>query len=97
MRHALKAILALGLLAAALALPSAAQAAEVGQVCNITNSIETAVVARNADGSGFAEYIHGGDGWRIDEFAGPYYRGHRNGGAEGYIPREWVNQGTCHW
>jgi hypothetical protein len=97
MRHALKSLLTLGLLAAALALPGVAQAAEVGQVCNITTSIETAVVARYSDGSGFAEYIHGGDGWRIDAFAGAYYQGHRNGGAEGYIPREWVNQGTCHW
>ena len=49
------------------------------------------------DGTGFAEYIHGGDGWRIDAFAGAYYQGHRNGGAEGYIPREWVVQGTCHF
>ncbi len=97
MRNALKSLLALGLLAAALALPAAAQAAEVGQVCNITNSIETAVVARYSDGTGFAEYIHGGDGWRIDAFSGAYYQGHRNGGAEGYIPREWVVQGTCHF
>jgi hypothetical protein len=92
----LKMLLVVGLIAGALAVPAAgvAQAAEVGQVCNIQGEW---IVARNSDGTGFLYYITEGQGFRITAFAGAYYRGHGNGLADGYLLREFINQATCHF
>lgn len=88
-------LLVVGLIAGALALPTAsAQAAEIGQVCNIQGEW---IVARNSDGTGFNYYITEGQGFRITGFAGAYYRGHGNELPEGYLLREFINQPTCHF
>lgn len=100
MRKALKSMLALGLLTAAIASPGATvQAAEIGQTCNVRADVAEWIVARNSDGTGFREWIFANDGWYVSGFVpgGVYYHGHRNGQTEGYIRRDIINQGSCHW
>jgi septal ring-binding cell division protein DamX len=88
--------LAAGVIATvAFAMPAAASAAQVGQICNTVASYW--VLSQPADG--YAWYLLGtGAGFAVEGFAGPdYYVGHGNGGPTGYYWRNNINQGTCHW
>ena len=76
-------------------LPSAANAAEIGQVCNTAGGyVELAF-----DNPGHGYYMAQGAGFRIVGFyngsQGSYYYGHGNGQPNGYYPRSGVYQGTC--
>lgn len=94
MKTALKGLLAGGLAMGAMALPSgAAQAAEIGQVCN---TLESWYVVGTPGGSTIY-MIGAGSGFRIEGFAGSYYYGHANGQPNGYLERWVINQPTCHW
>jgi hypothetical protein len=91
-RISLGSMLACALAVAMIALPSAAQAANPGEVCN-TNSI---TVIDNSKGE-IIYIVEGGTPMRIEAYAGPeLYYGHAEGKANGYFLRSQINQSSCH-
>jgi hypothetical protein len=88
-----KALVVCGLLSAAVALPGTAQAAEIGQVCNLRYG---EWVLTSPWGSPYY-FLGTGAGFRITGFAEAFYRGHGNSDPEGYLIRDSINQGSCHW
>lgn len=75
-----------------------AQAAEIGQVCNLASQAD---VYERLDGPGWSYHLDAGAGFRIEGFASSggldYYVGHGNGQATGLIYRFVINQSTCHF
>lgn len=96
MRNRVKALLVGALATGAVALPGAtAQAAEIGQVCNV--AVSYYVLSAPWEGSSILYIIGTGAGFRIEGYSGDYYLGHGNGQASGYFWRNNINQGSCHW
>lgn len=90
-RKAFRALLAIPLVL--LMLPSAAQAAQINDVCNVYGRQPVFNVA----GIGMILYwLDPNAGFRITGFDGGYYRGHGNARAEGFIWRDVIIQETCH-
>jgi hypothetical protein len=75
-----------------------AQAAEVGQVCNLAYGAD---VYERLDGPGWSYHLETGAGFRIEGFWSSgglnYYSGHGNGQASGILERSAINQATCHF
>ncbi len=89
-RVSLGSMLACCLTVAMIALPSAAQAANPGEVCNLNTG--TYIYA-----GGGPYYEPGGTPIRIEAYDGPsYYIGHAEGRENGVLPRANINQATCH-
>lgn len=98
MRNRWKALLVGAMATGAVALPTAAQAAEIGQVCNVSVGASYWVSSQPSYEARYALYILGeGAGFRVEGFYGDFYIGHGNGRATGYFPRNNINQGSCHW
>lgn len=96
MRNRWKALLAGAMATCAVALPASAQAAEIGQVCNVSTSYW--VASAPTYDYRYAMYILGeGAGFRVEGYSGDFYLGHGNGLATGYFPRLNINQSSCHW
>ena len=96
MRNRWKALLVGAMATCAVALPAGAQAAEIGQVCNVGTSYW--VASAPSYDPAYAIYNLGvGAGFRIEAFDGDFYIGHGNGRASGWFPRGNINQGSCHW
>jgi hypothetical protein len=93
-RRALAATLAVGAVGAAVALPSGAQAAAVGQVCNTNSPTPVYGYPNNV---GWIYTIAAGDGFRIRGFGNGLWYGHGNGGPDGWIDPSHINQPTCHF
>jgi hypothetical protein len=86
---------------AAFALPSAAQAANPGEVCSIySHSGNWGVwnVPIPHSGSTLLYELYGGDVVRIEAYGyeGYTYYGHKESHVNGYFNREAVIQSTCH-
>lgn len=93
-RISIGSLLACMLVAALIALPSAAQAANPGEVCN-TNA--TTVVFKNQTTLEISYIVEGGTPMRIEAYAGPEeYYGHAEGKPNGYFFRYLINQSSCH-
>lgn len=91
----LKPLVAGVLAALVLALPSAAQAAEPGQLCR---SQADWVVYQNSNGTGFLYYIYYNQFFRIDDYGNAsYYFGHTSGQPSGYVAKWVINESTCYW
>jgi hypothetical protein len=87
----------LGSIAAiAIAAPSGAQAAQIGQVCN-TNGLVGVLDAPNGGNQIYA--LGAGAGFRVQGYTNDvdWYYGNGNGQPAGYIPRSYINQNSCHW
>jgi hypothetical protein len=89
-RASLASLLTCGLVMGLAALPNAAQAANLGEVCNLNQG--TYIYA-----GGGPYYEPGGTPIRIETYDGPnYYTGHAEGRENGVLPRANINQATCH-
>jgi hypothetical protein len=97
-RKALKALLAPALLAAALAVPSTAQAWELGQVCNTYDATPVYAYLNSDTLSGWMYTIPAGGGFRLgNRVLWEWFYGHGNGMQDGYIRTEHLNFASCHW
>jgi hypothetical protein len=97
-RNALKSLLALALLAAALAIPSTAQAWEYGQVCNTLDLTPVYNLFNYGNLEGWMYTIPPGGGFRIvNNPAFAWFYGHGNERQDGYIREEHLNFSSCHW
>ncbi len=98
MRTALKSLLALALLAAALAIPSTAQAWEIGQVCNTLDETPVYESLYMNRLYGWMYTISPGGGFRITNAPiGEFLYGHGNERSGGYIHEWHINFSSCHW
>lgn len=87
---ALGSLVATSMAAAALALPSPAQAARIGDLCR-TNTHVAVITTGGVYG------LPEGAWFRIEGFGENSYYGHGNGYPNGFImPRSVIDQDTCH-
>lgn len=91
-KSVLGSLFAVVLATTALALPSAAQAANPGEVCNTNQAVWVETL-----GGVLLYELGAGTGFRIVEYDGEnFYYGHGDGKENGRLVRYAINQGSCH-
>jgi hypothetical protein len=86
-------LFAVALVTTAIALPSAAQAANPGEVCNTNQAVWVETL-----GGVYLYELGFGAGFRVVGYDGPeFYEGHGDGKANGRLVRWAINQGSCHY
>jgi hypothetical protein len=95
MRNRWKALLASALAVTAVAMPSSAQAAQIGDLCLVGTAYWVSSIP--STDAAYAMYILGtGAGFRVLGYNGDFYYGRGNGQPEGYFPRGNINQASCY-
>jgi hypothetical protein len=84
--------------AAAVALPSAAQAAQPGDLCSFDPQYGNEFAVNAGDGASYPlYYLPVNAGFRIVSYANyNTYYGHGNGMPDGYVYRAFIRQASCH-
>lgn len=87
--------------AAAVALPTAAQAAQAGDLCKIGPAAAGVGAWVTSDSTGYnvIYYLSQGDFFRVEYLVtggADLYVGHGTNRASGYLWRGFINQPTCH-